>query len=118
LGTKDSANDINWTVCNKSGESNISIAFAYYTGTTWKQQGWYHIKNNECLLLAQHIKSPNLYYYAAGKNSAWKGKFNVCVDLKAFEYTGEKCPQGYETYPFKAIKATQYGDFTTTLSRQ
>lgn len=106
-----------WTICNKSSEPKVWVAYSHYDGSVWANRGWIEIKCNECSRILPSLDNRYIYYYAQGKTGEWTGNMKKCVHpINKFTFIGKICPNDYELYRFREIDVGNSTAYTTTLT--
>jgi len=105
-----------WTICNKSNESKVYVAYNYKDGIGWVKKGWRNIEKGECSLIIEKLTTQYVYYYAEGGDSKWTGNKNFCAHpTKKFTHRSKTCAGEYKIYPFKEVDTGDNLSWKTNL---
>lgn len=104
--------DASMLFCNRT-KSPVEAAVGYRADADWISEGWWRIEPGQCSrVIGQALKQRFYFYYAkslsgAGKKPGfiWGGKYQFCVDTKAFKFEGDgDCEsKGFITKGFNEI---------------
>lgn len=99
--------------CNRT-QNPIEAAVGYRAAIDWVSEGWWRIEPDQCSRVIGQALTQRFYFYYAkslgqpGKNKSnfiWGGKYQFCVDAKAFKFEGDgDCEsKGFITKGFNEI---------------
>ena len=111
--------------CNKT-QWAIEASFGYRENGVWVSQGWWQIQPEQCARVSNKPIAQRFYFYYARalmmkdekRVKVWGGKYQFCVDNKAFKIEGDgKCEErNYKTEGFREIDVGgKQSDYTLTF---
>ena len=107
-------------VCNMTS-SRVGIALGYKVKETWRTEGWWNMKPNECgTLLGGNLSSR--YYYVYGQDydrgGEWSGSSAMCTRDKEFAINGiEDClARGFDKAKFFEVDTGEQKNWTIQLT--
>jgi uncharacterized membrane protein len=82
--------------CNRT-QQPVEAAFGYRENSEWVSEGWWRIEAHQCARVFAGPLTQRFYFYFArtlAQNDhsppTWTGKYELCVDAKAFRIEGDE----------------------------
>jgi uncharacterized membrane protein len=99
--------------CNRT-QTQIETAYGSHTQKGWTSEGWWRLDPGQCAKVDDQPLTERFYFYYAISLAppvdnkppmVWSGKYQLCVDLKAFRIEGESDCEArhYHTQGFEQI---------------
>ncbi|QLE55174.1 DUF1036 domain-containing protein [Nostoc sp. TCL26-01] len=109
------------TICNKSKQRQVNVAYAYHNGQKWVKEGWRNILRGQCSTLSSNVMSQYVYYYAEGSQGGrWTGDKALCIHPTQTFSIGERpmkdCTTPYILRPFVVVDTGTSPQYRITLT--
>ncbi|RCL02922.1 MAG: hypothetical protein JSC161_000751 [Candidatus Tokpelaia sp. JSC161] len=106
-------------VCNTTNQT-VGVAIGYRTNT-WRSEGWWKIKSNNCQILLEGALNSRFYYlYAEDEDGSdhWDGAVKMCVSDSEFKIDGVKnCfARGFQKFGFQEIDTKNQSNWMVQLT--
>lgn len=110
-----------FTICNKSKERQVYVAYAYHNGQNWVKEGWRNILRGQCSTLSSNVMSQYVYYYGEGSQGGrWTGDKALCIHPTQTFSIGERpikdCTSPYILRPFVVVDTGISPKYTINLT--